>query len=125
MEEEKPLKRDIRRRYYEDRLRDPRWTNFANALKAERGNTCQICGENEDEDGKAIEVHHLGYRDGVEPWEYEDREVLVICHECHQNIHHHADELWNAVLKIRNQWEIYEVGKLLHAMKERKTWSLR
>ena len=65
-------------------------TTFDSRLKACR---CELCGY-EGTDRK-YEVHHVNKvknRKGKEPWEVvmiaKKRKTLVVCHDCHQKIHH-------------------------------------
>jgi len=94
---------------YRDLLKTEQWMRFSSAVKSERGNRCWICDcSNHDE---TLEVHHMGYKEGAKPWEYNLDEVLVVCSTCHRNIHDFADDLWNEALKTDNQWLIYECYK--------------
>ncbi len=95
---------------YQTLLQDSRWLEFGNGVKHRKGNLCEVC-----ESEVRVEIHHLGYKDGRLPWEYEDDEVAVLCRHCHFNIHKVADEIWNEVLKTKNQWVIYECLKAVRA----------
>jgi len=44
---------------------------------------CMICGE----DSLLLNVHHLRYRKGAEPWEYDDCELVTLCEDCHKMVH--------------------------------------
>lgn len=48
--------------------------------------TCQRCGKGE-KDRIALQVHHLHYIDGLDPWEYKDSELITLCEECHSFVH--------------------------------------
>jgi hypothetical protein len=109
------LKRDTHRSY-EDLLKKPEWLEFSQRIKASRGNKCEWC-----ESKKDIQVHHLGYREGIKPWDYEDHEVMVMCEPCHSELHDFADKLWNEVLKCRNMWIIHECVKAVRSTIERHT----
>lgn len=98
-------------REYKDLLKDHRWLRFADGVKARHEGGCQVCGENEP-----LELHHLGYRKGAMPWEYEDHEILMVCATCHKNIHVFADQLWNEALRAKNQWVIYECTKMVRRL---------
>jgi hypothetical protein len=107
------MKRETHREY-QDKLKDWRWKSFCTFVYAQekfRGRTyagpwCEVCESLDN-----LQVHHLGYREHIEPWDYRMDEVMVLCDVCHQQIHLNADELWNEVLKCRNTWHIYEVLK--------------
>jgi 5-methylcytosine-specific restriction endonuclease McrA len=96
--------RDIHKSYSE-LLKDPRWREYAARIKAECW-SCRECGTEE-----SLQVHHLGYRAGLMPWEYEDDEVMVLCDSCHSELHDYADKIWNESLRSRNKWVIYECAK--------------
>lgn len=49
---------------------------------------CRSCGARE-EDGAALQVHHLHYIIGLDPWEYKDSELVTLCEHCHQEVHKH------------------------------------
>lgn len=43
---------------------------------------CQICGAS----GVPMQVHHLRYVSGREPWEYDDIDLQALCLKCHRDI---------------------------------------
>ena len=34
-----------------------------------------------------LNVHHKYYREGLDPWEYNDEALITLCPECHKNEH--------------------------------------
>jgi hypothetical protein len=46
------------------------------------GFTCQFCRNDKSE----LQVHHLCYRKGSEPWDYEDDELKTLCCDCHESV---------------------------------------
>jgi hypothetical protein len=44
---------------------------------------CSRCSDTET----ILEVHHVSYRPGAEPWEYPDNELRVLCERCHEFEH--------------------------------------
>ena len=48
--------------------------------------TCQKCGRSE-KDGVTLQVHHLHYISGLDPWEYKDSELITYCEQCHAAVH--------------------------------------
>ena len=48
--------------------------------------TCKECGAHEG-DGVALQVHHLHYIYGLDPWEYKDSELVTLCESCHSKVH--------------------------------------
>jgi len=52
--------------------------------------TCRECGRHE-RDGVALQVHHLHYIYGLDPWEYKDSELITLCESCHRYVHSHYE----------------------------------
>ena len=100
-----PMSREIHKSY-RDLLKDDRWLAFCDEFKKRHGEQCYYCDSN-----KSVQVHHLGYKPNCLPWEYTDDELMLLCRECHDELHRFADDLWNEVLKIHNKWLIYECAK--------------
>jgi hypothetical protein len=60
----------------------------------ERDNfSCQNCLAND----KTLNVHHKIYHKGRKPWEYEDRELVTLCEECHEKETHQRKRLNEAL----------------------------
>jgi 5-methylcytosine-specific restriction endonuclease McrA len=54
-----------------------------------------------DEESLELNVHHVCYRKGLEPWEYPDEELITLCPECHKKIHEEQDiPIFNETGKI-------------------------
>jgi len=68
---------------YSDALRDPRWQKKRLQVLNNYGWTCLDCGA----DQRTLHVHHLRYRRGAKPWEYEDYDLLALCTDCHSYRH--------------------------------------
>lgn len=68
---------------YAEKLLDPRWQCRSAAMIRNRGERCQECGQTREESGDRLETHHVIYLRGVEPWEYPDELLRVVCHTCH------------------------------------------
>lgn len=43
---------------------------------------CEVCGSTE-----RLQVHHVGYKTGLLPWEYTCNDVKVLCRNCHARVH--------------------------------------
>jgi len=104
---EQQLKRETHREYYKH-LKDYRWFEFSAKIIEKHGEFCSACDCDSDAN---FQVHHLGYKTGHLPWEYEYDEVQVLCDACHRDIHVFADEIWNEILKCSNKWILYEAIK--------------
>lgn len=64
---------------YFEKLKDPRWQKRRLQLLEAAGWACEECGVKE----KELHVHHGCYGRGVEPWEYANVTMHVLCVECH------------------------------------------
>lgn len=82
---------------YQRKLRDPRWQQRRLKLLESANWTCQeaTCknwrhflvppqDRPANESGPPLEIHHLYYEWGREPWEYPDDAHLVLCDDCHE-----------------------------------------
>ena len=71
---------------YKELLKDGRW-QVKRAKIMQRDNfTCRICGK-QAADGTTLNVHHIQYRRGAKPWEYDDNELVTLCEYCHKKEH--------------------------------------
>lgn len=68
---------------YSEKLKDPLWQK-KRLETLERANwKCELCREGR----QTLHVHHLDYKPNREPWEYGNKELMVLCEECHESIH--------------------------------------
>ena len=65
---------------YSSLLRDPQWRKRRLEIIARDKSTCRRCGETQG----SLEVHHLAYVFGLEPWNYEDHWLVTLCGDCHK-----------------------------------------
>ena len=68
---------------YLEYLKSEEWREKRKEILEDRNNECEECGE------KATQVHHLNY-DNI--GEEEDDDVLVLCNECHKEIHNKDED---------------------------------
>lgn len=71
---------------YIDLLRDGRWQVRKTEIMKRDNFKCQNCGA-EASKGATLNVHHIRYRRGAMPWEYNDDELITLCEACHKNTH--------------------------------------
>lgn len=95
---------------YSEKLKDPLWQK-KRLFALERANwKCELCRDEKS----TLHVHHLEYRQGREPWEYGDKELMALCEGCHESIH--AANLTGAVLRLLKfqfrRGEIYAITAL-------------
>ena len=74
---------------YRDKLLDPRWQKKRLEALEASGWMCERCCDTES----TLHVHHRQYFKGREPWEYDARQLAVLCAYCHEETHGHDDEL--------------------------------
>lgn len=77
------------RRTYAEKLRDPRWQKRRLEVLEAAGWKCSYC---ERSDGE-LQVHHLAYMRGRDPWDYPDTGLRSACVECHRREQEKLDEL--------------------------------
>lgn len=88
---------------YNELLKDPRWQRKRlEAMPADRF-TCQICFRT----GKTLNVHHKKYIPGTMPWEYDTRDLITLCEDCHAKYHRETKKI-----KIISE-TLYEISGIL------------
>lgn len=65
---------------YREKLLDPRWQKKRLGILSRDNFTCQQCASTE----KTLHVHHHGYCQNLDPWDYPDAALLTLCWECHE-----------------------------------------
>jgi 5-methylcytosine-specific restriction endonuclease McrA len=68
---------------YAQKLLDPRWDVKRLRILKRDECVCQRCGATNE----TLQVHHLIYIEGREPWEYRDGDLLALCELCHEFQH--------------------------------------
>ena len=87
---------------YKDKLKDPRWIKRRREIMERDNHRCMICGE----DSVLLNVHHLRYRKDAEPWEYDDRELVTLCEDCHKMVHENNLNLEVRRSKISDRYRL-------------------
>ncbi len=64
---------------YSEKLKDPRWQKKRLKIMERDDFTCQNCYREDI----SLNVHHLKYIKGREPWEYSDKYLVTLCEKCH------------------------------------------
>lgn len=67
---------------YSEKLKDPRWQQKRLEVMQSAGFKCQMCGDAES----TLHIHHVNYRKGAKPWEYELHELKCFCEHCHEQV---------------------------------------
>lgn len=73
---------------YWEKLKDPRWQRLRLEAMLAADFSCESCGESES----PLNVHHKEYFKDHEPWDYEIKQLSVLCEDCHE-IEHYFDFL--------------------------------
>ncbi len=81
---------------YGDKLKDPRWQKKRLLIFERDEWTCQSCGAK----NMTLNVHHLKYFPGKEPWEYEDVYLITYCEKCHETEHLIGIQINESLLEI-------------------------
>lgn len=67
---------------YAEKLKDPRWQKKRLEVFEHDKWTCKECGATD----KTLNVHHLFYHQGFDPWDYAKEELITLCDDCHTHI---------------------------------------
>lgn len=65
---------------YSEKLKDPRWQRKRLEILDRDGFICRKCMSHD----KTLHVHHKFYITGRDPWEYDESELITVCHICHE-----------------------------------------
>lgn len=68
---------------YQEKLKDPRWQKKRLEILKRDEWCCQICNDKKS----TLHVHHLFYKDGLDPWEYDDKDLVTLCDYHHDVVH--------------------------------------
>lgn len=103
---------------YIEKLRDVRWQKKRLKIFERDDWVCAFCrnGWTFSEYGP-LDVHHLKYIRGLEPWDYDDKYLITLCH-----VHHNDDHITDGRPITRIITEVLHEGRCLYpqALKE---WS--
>lgn len=98
---------------YKEKLKSPEWQFVRRLIFARDDHTCQKCGAKQ-EWNYTLEVHHIKYISGREPWEYPSDYLITLCSRCHRHIHnkdYEPDIKYTDKIHIRKHIEKLEVGR--------------
>lgn len=87
---------------YSEKLRDPRWQKLRLLVFSRDEWTCKCCGAKD----KNLQVHHLKYIKGIEPWDYEPHFLITYCETCH-NTEHHRDQINASLMELIDTNKIF------------------
>ena len=71
------------KKFYGDKLLDPRWQKKRLEVLEESNFTCTRCGDKE----KTLHVHHYSYSKSRNPWDTDIDSLTCLCCDCHKIEH--------------------------------------
>lgn len=74
---------------YSEKLRDPRWQRRRLEIMHLADFKCERCGDG----SMPLNVHHVVYRSGADPWDYSEDDLTCLCEPCHELEHRMIDEM--------------------------------
>lgn len=98
---------------YAQKLKLPQWRQRRCERIEKAEHCCSACGGHESIVG-ALQVHHVIYLRGREPWEYSDELLLVLCESCHFDRQINDEEASFEFAWLRAQMsnaQVYELAK--------------
>ena len=69
-----------KKKTYSELLRSPLWQKKRVEILERDNYICQYCGSTT----KELHVHHKIYKKGAAPWEYDNDNLITLCHDCHE-----------------------------------------
>jgi hypothetical protein len=101
---------------YSEQLADPRWKARREEVLNASGWRCSCCAKNVG----VLHVHHKRYIRGRLAWEYEDRDLVVVCEACHDE-QHEARAALDAVIASVPATALVEITDLVAGFCARQT----
>lgn len=72
---------------YADKLKHPNWQRKRLEIMERDKFKCRECGATEN----MLNVHHLHYEYGRDPWDYHNNSLITLCESCHEEEHNYTD----------------------------------
>ncbi len=82
-------------------LQSPKWQKKRLEKLNESNWECENCGAKNIQ----LHVHHKQYFKGLDPWEYQNKQLEVLCDFCHKEMHEVA-KCMKEILSYSTQYEI-------------------
>lgn len=102
---------------YSEKLKDPRWQKKRLEIMNRDEFSCQMCMDKDT----TLNVHHFAYKQGCEPWEYDNGMLITYCENCHKSETDKRPELEKKILQLlkeakMNQYDLIDfIGYLKHS----------
>jgi 5-methylcytosine-specific restriction endonuclease McrA len=68
---------------YKEKLQSPKWQKKRLEILQRDNFQCVECGDTESQ----LHVHHIMYKKGLDPWDYENELLNTLCSTCHELDH--------------------------------------
>lgn len=81
---------------YAEKLSHPKWQQKRLKILERDEWRCVHCGDSDS----SLEVHHHSYRWNADPWDYDDSNLITLCHECHSLVTKGVKELKSSLSKL-------------------------
>ena len=78
---------------YKDLLKDPLWIDKSNEIKHLDEYECIDCGIRYVGDKDKLDVHHTYYDYNKKIYNYDDKNLITLCHSCHTKEHEFGKKL--------------------------------
>lgn len=89
--------------HYSEKLLNPRWQKKRLEILQRDKWSCQICLDKSN----TLHVHHLVYHGGLDPWDYEDKDLLTLC-DAHHDVIHAMEIPVPIILLWKDKKELFE-----------------
>ena len=107
-------------------LKDPRWQKKRLEILNRDEWACSICQDTE----KELQIHHNRYEYGKPVWEYDDKDLITLCCDCHKTVTEAGKEIkamlsfepalccFRDVMEILKTKEWSDLCGIVHHLKE-------
>lgn len=107
---------------YNEKLQDPRWQKKKNEILRRDKFVCKSCFDKTTN----LQVHHIKYIFGAEPWEYENKNLITLCKVCHKDVTEYKKFIKDCIdNKFVTSYKLYEVGLIINIAKDLTTCELQ
>lgn len=84
---------------YKEKLKNPRWQKKRLEVMERDVWSCQECKSK----SKTLNVHHVFYEYGKDPWDYPTDRLVTLCEDCHKIEHDANEEIKSLIKNIRER----------------------
>ena len=93
------------------KLDDPRWQRKRLEIMERDNFNCACCGSQFSK----LNVHHLYYLKGLEPWEYDNEALVTLCNPCHEFAHNSLTKIAaiRAFQVLKNGKDLNDINELI------------